>query len=81
MSTFYGPVHKGEGYKKWAAKHNLKEMSKTLLFFQEQKIGSAEELRERAAAATERYHAMGDFIKANVLTLFCFCGSMGVVFY
>ena len=55
---------KGEGYKKWAAKHNLKEMSKTLLFLQEQKIGSAEELRERAAAATERYHAMGDSIKA-----------------
>ena len=55
---------KGEGYKKWAAKHNLKEMSKTLLFLQEQKIGSAEELRERAAAAAERYHAMGDSIKA-----------------
>lgn len=55
---------KGEGYKKWAAKHNLKEMSKTLLFLQEQKIDSAEELRERAAAATERYHAMGDSIKA-----------------
>ena len=55
---------KGEGYKKWAAKHNLKEMSKTLLFLQEQKIGSAEELRERSAAATERYHAMGDSIKA-----------------
>ena len=55
---------KGEGYKKWAAKYNLKELSKTLLFLQEQKIGSAEELRERAAAATERYHAMGDSIKA-----------------
>lgn len=55
---------KGEGYKKWAAKHNLKEMSKTLLFLQEQKIGSAEELRKRAAAAAERYHAMGDSIKA-----------------
>ncbi len=55
---------KGEGYKKWAAKHNLKEMSKTLLFLQEQKIGSAEELRERAAATMERYHAMGDSIKA-----------------
>ena len=55
---------KGEGYKKWTTKFNLKEMSKTLLFLQEQKIGSAEELRERAAAATERYHAMGDSIKA-----------------
>ena len=55
---------KSIGYKKWATKFNLKEMSKTLLFLQEQKIGSAEELRERAAAATDRYHAMGDSIKA-----------------
>ena len=55
---------KSVGYKKWATKFNLKEMSKTLLFLQEQKISSAEELRERAAAATERYHAMGDSIKA-----------------
>ena len=55
---------KSVGYKKWATKFNLKEMSKTLLFLQEQKISSAEELRERAAEATERYHAMGDSIKA-----------------
>ena len=55
---------KSVGYKKWATKFNLKEMSKTLLFLQEQKISSAEELRERATAATERYHAMGDAIKA-----------------
>ena len=55
---------KSVGYKRWATKFNLKEMSKTLLFLQEQKIGSAEELRERAAAATERYHELGDSIKA-----------------
>ena len=55
---------KSVGYKKWATKFNLKEMSKTLLFLQEQKISSAEELRERAAAATERYHVMGDSIQA-----------------
>ena len=55
---------KSIGYKKWATKFNLKEMSKTLLFLQEQKISSADELRERATAATERYHAMGDSIKA-----------------
>ena len=55
---------KSVGYKKWATKFNLKEMSKTLLFLQEQKISSADELRERAAVATERYHAMGDSIKA-----------------
>ena len=56
---------KGEGYKKWAAKHNLKEMSKTLLFLQEQKILSADELKERTEAAVSRYHAMGDSIKAE----------------
>ena len=55
---------KSVGYKRWATKFNLKEMSKTLLFLQEQKISSADELRERATAATERYHAMGDSIKA-----------------
>ena len=54
---------KSIGYKKWATKFNLKEMSKTLLFLQEQKISSAEELWERAVAATERYHAIGDSIK------------------
>ena len=55
---------KSVGYKKWATKFNLKEMSKTLLFLQEQKISSTEELRERAAVATERYHTMGNSIKA-----------------
>ena len=55
---------KSVGYKKWVTKFNLKEMSKTLLFLQEQKISSADELQERAAAAMERYHAMGDSIKA-----------------
>ena len=60
---------KSVGYKRWATKFNLKEMSKTLLFLQEKKISSAEELRERAAAATERYHAMGDSIKAAEVRL------------
>ena len=55
---------KSVGYKKWATKFNLKEMSKTLLFLQEQKISSADELRERATAATEKYHQLGDSIKA-----------------
>ena len=55
---------KSVGYKRWATKFNLKEMSKTLLYLQEKKIDSADELRERAAAATERYHTLGDSIKA-----------------
>ena len=55
---------KGGGYERWAKKYNLKEMSKTLIFLQEQKIGSADELKERADAALSRYHKLGDSIKA-----------------
>ena len=55
---------KSVGYKRWATKFNLKEMSKTLLFLQEQKIGSADDLKERADAALSRYHKLGDSIKA-----------------
>ena len=60
----FGTVLRDESSQCRVTKFNLKEMSKTLLFLQEQKISSADELRERAAAATERYHAMGDSIKA-----------------
>ena len=55
---------KGGGYERWAKKHNLKEMSKMLIFLQEQKIGSAADLKERADAALSRYHELGDSIKA-----------------
>ena len=55
---------KSEGYARWAKKYNLKEMSKTLIFLQEHKIGSADELNERAAAVAEKYHQLGDSIKA-----------------
>ena len=55
---------KSEGYARWAKKYNLKEISKTLIFLQEHKIGSADELNERTAAATEKYHQLGDSIKA-----------------
>ena len=55
---------KSEGYARWVKKYNLKEMSKTLIFLQEHKIGSADELNERTAAATEKYHQLGDSIKA-----------------
>ena len=54
---------KGGGYERWAKKHNLKEMSKTLIFLQEQKIGSADDLKERADTALSRYHKLGDSIK------------------
>ena len=55
---------KSSGYARWAKRYNLKEMSKTLIFLQEQKIGSIEEMRERVDAATAQYHELGDSIKA-----------------
>ena len=55
---------KGEGYARWAKRYNLKEMSKTLIFLQENKIGSIEEMQERVNAVAARYHALGDSIKA-----------------
>ena len=55
---------KGEGYARWAKHYNLKEMSKTLIFLQENKIGSVKEMQERVDAATARYHELGDSIKA-----------------
>ena len=55
---------KSEGYARWAKKYNLKEMSKTLIFLQEKKIGSIKKMQERVDAATARYHELGDSIKA-----------------
>ena len=55
---------KSGGYARWAKKYNLKEMSKTLIFLQEKKIGSIEEMQERVDAATTHYHELGDSIKA-----------------
>lgn len=52
------------GYARWAKRYNLKEMSKTLIFLQEHKIGSIKEMQERVDAATARYHELGDSIKA-----------------
>ena len=55
---------KSMGYARWAKRYNLKEMSKTLIFLQEHKIGSIKEMQERVDAATTRYHELGDSIKA-----------------
>ena len=56
---------KSEGYARWAKRYNLKEMSKTLIFLQENKIGSIEEMQERVDAATAHYHELGDSIKGS----------------
>ena len=54
---------KSDGYACWAKRHNLKEISKTLIFLQEHKISSVEEVRSRADEAGARYHELGDSIK------------------
>ena len=56
---------KGTGFARWAKQHNLKEMSRTLVSLQENKIGSIEEMQERVDAATARYHELGDSVKAS----------------
>ena len=56
---------KSMGYARWAKRYNLKEMSKTLIFLQEKKIGSVAEMQERVDAATARYHELGDSIKVS----------------
>ena len=56
---------KGAGFARWAKQHNLKEMSRTLVFLQENKIGSIEEMQKRVDAATAHYHELGDSIKAS----------------
>ena len=56
---------KGTGFARWAKQHNLKEISRTLVFLQENKIGSIEEMQERVDAATAHYHELGDSIKAS----------------
>ena len=66
LVDIHGKMAEGKsvGYKKWATKFNLKEMSKTLIFLQENKIGSMDEMEEQVRAATMRYHELGDSIKA-----------------
>ena len=56
---------KGVDFARWAKQHNLKETSRTLVFLQENKIGSIEEMQGRVDAATARYHELGDSIKAS----------------
>ena len=56
---------KGAGYERWAKTYNLKQMSKTLIFLKEQKLGSVEDLAQKAAAATERFHALAESVRAD----------------
>ena len=55
---------RGTGYQRWAKRFNLKEMSKTLIFLQENKLTSLDELNGRANAAVKRFHELQEMIRA-----------------
>ena len=55
---------KGTGYQWWVKKFNLKEMSKTLIFLQENRLTSMDELNDKADAAVERFHELQETIRA-----------------
>ena len=55
---------RGAGYQRWAKKFNLKEMSKTLIFLQENKLTNMDELNSKAESATKRFHELKETIRA-----------------
>jgi hypothetical protein len=60
---------KGEGYARWAKIHNLKQMAKTLIYLQENGLDDYAVLKEKAAAATERFNDMSSRLKELDSTL------------
>lgn len=55
---------KGSGYARWANRFNLKQTAQTLAFLNQHQLLDYHTLDEKAAAATRRYHQLGDKIKA-----------------
>jgi hypothetical protein len=55
---------KGYGYARWAKVHNLKQMAKTLIYLQDNRIDDYSVLKEKVIAATASYHGLSDKIKA-----------------
>ena len=54
---------KGSAYERWAKIHNLKQMAATLQFLQENNLLEYEQLAQRTAQATDRFHALSGKIK------------------
>ena len=55
---------KGVGYERWAKVFNVKQMAQTYNYLREHGLLDYEKLEARAAAATERYHALSAQIKS-----------------
>lgn len=56
---------KGEGFRHWATTFNLKEMSKTLIFLQENGIEDYDDLVEKSAVASSYFNERLTKIKAG----------------
>lgn len=54
---------KGPGYERWAEKFNLKQMSQTLIFLQENGLTNRAELNTKAAEASQRFQSLSKKIK------------------
>lgn len=55
---------KGAGYAKWAKSFNLKQMSQTMIYLEENGLLDMDTLNEQAAAASATYHALSKKIKS-----------------
>lgn len=55
---------KGGGYENWAKSYNLKQIAKTVLYLQEQKLMDRDELEQRIESASERISELSGKIKA-----------------
>ena len=55
---------KGVGYERWAKVFNVKQMAQTYNYLREHGLLDYAELEEKAAAATEQFHALSAQIKA-----------------
>ena len=54
---------KGEGYARWAERHNLKQMAKTLIFIQEHGLDDYNALKEKAMASMDRFNRLSENIR------------------
>lgn len=53
--------NKGPGYEQWAKRHNIKAISKTLIFLSEKSLGDYEKLSEATKEATDKF----DYLSAR----------------
>lgn len=56
---------KGPAYERWAKIFNLKQMAATLQYLQENDLLEYEQLEQKAAEVTDRFHILSDSIKST----------------